>query len=142
MIAAGGVESKSNIDTAALINGARGSKNSKSKKPQDTQDFLKNLKVDVTGQVVLWDTTTGRQIATLKGHGKGVAQVALSRDGKLLASAGTDLSGAASAFSAGAVLRMRSISRASGFIVASCVGVAGSAGIGSGSRNSGTAASD
>lgn len=90
MIAAGGVESKSNVDLAALAAGTKNQKNSKSKKPQDPQDFMKNLKVEATGQVVLWDAGTGREIATLKGHGKGVAQVALSRDGRLLASAGTD----------------------------------------------------
>ena len=51
---------------------------------------MKDLKVETTGQIVLWDATTGREIGALKGHGKGVAQVALSRDGRLLASASTD----------------------------------------------------
>lgn len=90
LIAAGGVESKSNFDTAAIMAGAKGQKGSKNKREQDQQDFMKNLKVEATGQIVLWDTASGREVGVLKGHGRGVSQVALSRDGRLLASAGTD----------------------------------------------------
>lgn len=88
LIAAGGVESKSNLDTAALM--ATTQKKSKNKKAQDPGDFMQNIKVEATGQILLWDATTGREIGALKPHGKGVAQVALSRDGRLLASASTD----------------------------------------------------
>ena len=48
------------------------------------------MKVETTGQVTLWDVATGSEIGTLTGHGKGVSQVAFSRDGRLLASASTD----------------------------------------------------
>ena len=58
-----------------------------------------------------------------------------------LASAGADLVGTASAFSAGAGLRMRSMSRANGS-TRLCVAAAGSAGNGSGRGSSGTAVSD
>jgi WD40 repeat protein len=88
-LATGGVESKSNFDMAAMISNA-GQKNPKNKKPQDPQDFLKDLKVETIGQVVFWDTATGREVGRIKGHGKGVTDVAFSRDGKLLASSGTD----------------------------------------------------
>ena len=52
--------------------------------------MMKNMKVEAMGQVMLWDVATGREIGALKGHGKGVTQVAFSRDGRLLASGSTD----------------------------------------------------
>src|SRR4030095_14733792 len=88
LVAAGGVESKSNLDTAALMAGAQNPKNRK--KNADPKDLMKELKVEATGQIMLWESRSGRELATLKGHGKGVSQVALSRDGKLLASGATD----------------------------------------------------
>lgn len=88
VVATGGVESKSNFDFATMV--ANSQKNSKGKKPQDPQDFLKDLKVEAIGQVLLWDTSTGQQLGALKGHGKGITTVVFSRDGKLLASSGTD----------------------------------------------------
>jgi uncharacterized caspase-like protein len=42
------------------------------------------------GQVQFWDITTGTQVGEIKGHSRGVSKVAFSRDGKMLASAGTD----------------------------------------------------
>jgi WD40 repeat protein/uncharacterized caspase-like protein len=89
LVATGGVESKSNLDFATMAS-ATNQKSSKNKKPQDPQDFLKDLKVEAIGQVLLWDAATGQQVGAIKGHGKGVTQVAFSRDGKLLASSGTD----------------------------------------------------
>jgi WD40 repeat protein/uncharacterized caspase-like protein len=87
-LATGGVESKSNFDMATMISNAQ--KGSKSKKPSDPQDFLKDLKVETTGQVLFFDVATGREAGAIKGHGKGVTDVAFSRDGKLLATSGTD----------------------------------------------------
>jgi uncharacterized caspase-like protein len=52
--------------------------------------MMKDLKVETTGQIVLWDPATGKQISTIKGHGKGVTDVVFSRDGKLIASAASD----------------------------------------------------
>ncbi len=90
-LATGGVESKSNFDTATLMAMGQGGQNkSKNKKPPDPQDFMNNLKVETTGQVLLWDVASGKQIGALKGHGKGVTQVAFSRDGRLLASCSSD----------------------------------------------------
>ena len=82
----GGFESKTNIDLGALMSGKRpkGSKNS------DPQDLMKDLKVEAVGQTQFWDVATGREIGALKGHGRAVGKVAFSRDGKLLATAGTD----------------------------------------------------
>ena len=88
-LATGGVESKSNFDMAAMMSNA-GQKGSKNKKPPDPQDFLKDLKVETIGQALLFDIATGREVGAIKGHGKGVTDVAFSRDGKLLASSGTD----------------------------------------------------
>ena len=51
---------------------------------------MKNMKVEAVGQVTLWDVATGTEIGALKGHGKGVTQVAFSRDGRLLASSSSD----------------------------------------------------
>ena len=87
-LATGGVESKSNIDIAAMMSGAI--KGQKGSKQSDPQDLIKDLKVEAVGQVQLWDVATGREIAAIKGHGRGVSKVAFSRDGKLLASGGTD----------------------------------------------------
>jgi WD40 repeat protein/uncharacterized caspase-like protein len=88
-LATGGLESKSNFDQAALMNAGRVQKKN-SKQPFDPQDFMKNIKVEAVGQVVLWDVASGREIGKLKGHGKGVSQVAFSHDGRLLASSSTD----------------------------------------------------
>jgi len=52
--------------------------------------MMKDFKVEAVGRVQLWDVASGREIAAIKGHGRGVSKVAFSRDGKLLASAGTD----------------------------------------------------
>ena len=89
VLATGGVESKSNFDMGSLMNTAN-QKNSKGKKTSDPQDLLKEIKIENVGQVLLWDTATGQQIGAIKGHGKGVTDVVFSRDGKLLASSGTD----------------------------------------------------
>ncbi len=87
-LAIGGVESKSNFDMAAMMSASQ--KNSKNKKPSTPQDFLKDLKVETIGQVLLFDVATGNQIGAIKGHGKGVTDAVFSRDGKLVASSGTD----------------------------------------------------
>jgi len=89
VVATGGVESKSNLDFATMMNPAN-QKASKNKKPQDPEDLLKDLKVEANGQVLFWDSATGQQLGAIKGHGKGVTGVAFSRDGKLLASSATD----------------------------------------------------
>ena len=91
-LAVGGVETKPNFDQAALMGAGTGQNKSKNKKqqPPDSQDFMKNMKVEAIGQVVLWDVASAREIGALKGHGKGVTQVAFSRDGRLLASGSTD----------------------------------------------------
>ena len=90
-LATGGVESKSNFDMAAMMSGAMNPGKKPKKQPTpDPQDFLKNIKVETTGQVRLWDVASGSQVGDLKGHGKGVTEVAFSRDGRLLASGSTD----------------------------------------------------
>ena len=89
-LAVGGVESKSNFDMAAMMGtGQNKSKNKKQPTP-DPQDFMKDMKVEAIGQTVLWDVASGSEVGALKGHGKGVTQVAFSRDGRLLASGSTD----------------------------------------------------
>jgi WD40 repeat protein/uncharacterized caspase-like protein len=87
-LATGGVESKSNFDMAGMI--ANAQKNPKNKQPSDPQEMLKDIKVETTGQALLFDVATGREVGAIKGHGKGVTDVAFNRDGKLLASGGTD----------------------------------------------------
>ncbi|HSK64987.1 MAG TPA: WD40 repeat domain-containing protein, partial [Pyrinomonadaceae bacterium] len=82
----GGVESKTNIDFAAMMSGKR----PKGQKTPDSQDLLKDLKVEAIGQVQIWDVASGREIGALKGHGRAVGKVAFSGDGKLLATGGTD----------------------------------------------------
>ncbi len=90
-LATGGVESKSNFDAAAMMSGAMNQGRKPKKQPTpDPQDFLKTMKVETTGQVRLWDVASGSQVGDLKGHGKGITEVAFSRDGRLLASGSTD----------------------------------------------------
>lgn len=91
-LAVGGVESKSNFDMDAMMKAAtaQGGKRSKNQPPTDPQDFMKDMKVEAIGQVTLWDVASGREVGALKGHGKGVTQVAFSRDGRLLASSSSD----------------------------------------------------
>jgi WD40 repeat protein len=91
MLATGGVESKANIDIAAIMSGAMSGQRQKGKQQStDPADFMKDLKVEAIGRVQLWDVASGREIATIKGHSRGVSKVAFSRDGRLLASGGTD----------------------------------------------------
>ena len=86
VLVTGGVESKANIDFAAIMSGKRpkGSKN------QDPQDIMKDLKVEAIGRAQIWDVASGREIGAIKGHGRAVGKVAFSPDGKLLATGGTD----------------------------------------------------
>ena len=87
----GGVESKANIDIAAMMTGAMsGQKPKKGQKQPDPQDMMKDLKVEAVGQVQIWDVASGRELGALKGHGRAVGKVAFSRDGKLLATGSTD----------------------------------------------------
>ncbi len=88
-LAIGGVESKSNIDFASMMN-PNAQRNKKGSKPPDPDDIMKNMKVEAVGQVTLWDVATGTEIGALRGHGKGVTQVAFSSDGRLLASGSSD----------------------------------------------------
>jgi WD40 repeat protein len=89
ILATGGVESKSNIDFAAMMNSAM-QRPKKGAKPPDPADMMKDFKIEAVGHVQFWDVASGRQIAAIKGHGRGVSKVAFSRDGKLLASGATD----------------------------------------------------
>jgi WD40 repeat protein/uncharacterized caspase-like protein len=90
MLAVGGVESKSNLDLAAMMNPATQKNQKKNSKAPDPQEMFKNMKIETSGQVTLWDVATGNQLGVLTGHGKGVTQIAFSRDGRLLASSSTD----------------------------------------------------
>jgi WD40 repeat protein len=90
ILATGGVESKANIDIAAMMAGAMNQRSKKGSKPPDPAAIMKDFKVEAIGEVKLWDVNTGQQIAVLKGHGRGVDKVVFSRDGKLLASGSTD----------------------------------------------------
>ena len=90
-LAIGGFDAKANIDIAAMMSGAMSGKKPKKGSPQpDPSDLMKDLKVEAVGQVQFWDVTTGTELSAIKGHGRGVSKVAFSRDGKMLASAGTD----------------------------------------------------
>jgi WD40 repeat protein/uncharacterized caspase-like protein len=88
-LAIGGVESKSNLDFAAMMNPAA-QRNQQGSKPPDPDEIMKNMKFEAIGQVTLWDVATGTETGALKGHGKGVTQVVFSRDGRLLASSSSD----------------------------------------------------
>lgn len=91
ILATGGVESKTNVDELmadALASGNR-AKNNK-RPPTDPDEFMKNMKVEAIGRVQLWDVASGQEIGSLKGHGKAVTQVAFSRDGRFLATSGSD----------------------------------------------------
>lgn len=91
ILATGGVESKANVDIAAMMSGAMsGQRQKKGSKQPDPADMMRDLKVEAVGQVQLWDVASGSEIGALKGHSRGVTKVAFSRDGKLLASGGSD----------------------------------------------------
>jgi WD40 repeat protein/uncharacterized caspase-like protein len=92
-LAIGGVDAKTNIDIAAMMSGAMSGKRAKQQKGSptpDPNDLIKDLKVEAVGQVQFWDVSSGTVTGAIKGHSRGVSKVAFSRDGKLLASAGTD----------------------------------------------------
>ncbi|HJT65942.1 MAG TPA: caspase family protein, partial [Pyrinomonadaceae bacterium] len=89
----GGVATKSNMDFAAMMSGAmtgKRQKGSKGSQQPDPADLMKDFKVEAIGQVKIWDLATGQEIGMLQGHGRAVDKVAFSRDGKLLATGGTD----------------------------------------------------
>ncbi|HXT62366.1 MAG TPA: caspase family protein [Pyrinomonadaceae bacterium] len=88
IVATAGTESKSNLDLNAIMNNSRNQK--PSRKNQDPNDYMKDIKIEVTGQVVFWDATTGAEAGAIKGHGKGITSVVFSRDGKRLATGSTD----------------------------------------------------
>ena len=90
MLATGGFESKSNIDFAAMMSGAMTQRPKKGSKPPDPNDLLKDFKIETVGQVKLWDVASGRETGAIKGHGRGVSNVVFSRDGKMIATGGTD----------------------------------------------------
>ena len=91
MLASGGIESKSNFDMASMMGQATGNqKRPKNQPTPDPNNIMKDLKVETTGQIVLWNPATGQQIGTIKGHGKGISDVVFSRDARIIASAGTD----------------------------------------------------
>jgi hypothetical protein len=73
-----------------MMSGAMSGKKQKGSKTPDPQDLMKDLKVEAIGQAQIWDVATGSEIGVLKGHGRAVGKVAFSRDGKLLATGGTD----------------------------------------------------
>jgi len=89
-LATGGVESKGNFDLAAMMKSAMNPRQKKGSKTPDPADMMKDYKVEAVGRVQLWDVASGREIAAISGHGRGVSKVAFSRDGKFLASGGTD----------------------------------------------------
>jgi WD40 repeat protein/uncharacterized caspase-like protein len=91
ILATGGVESTTNMDQlmADAMNPAKQKKNAK-QTSTDPAELMKSLKVEAIGQVQLWDVATGQEIGALKGHGKGVTQVAFSRDGRFIASSSSD----------------------------------------------------
>ncbi len=89
-LAIGGVESKSNLDLLSMMDPAAQRNQKKNSQQRDPQEMMKNMKIEATGQVTLWDVATGTQTGVLSGHGKGVTQVAFSRDGRLLASSSSD----------------------------------------------------
>lgn len=91
ILATGGLESKANIDIAAMMSGAMsGQRPKKGSRTPDPGDMMKDLKVEAVGRVQLWDVATGREIGTIRGHGRSVTKVAFSRDSKLLATAASD----------------------------------------------------
>ena len=93
ILVTGGLETKANIDLAAMMSGAMSAKRPKGSKGSaqpDPADLMKDFKVDAIGQVKMWDVATGQEIGVLQGHGRAVAKVAFSRDSKFLATAGTD----------------------------------------------------
>ncbi|HEV8202976.1 MAG TPA: caspase family protein, partial [Pyrinomonadaceae bacterium] len=89
-LATGGVESKSNFDLAAMMKSAMNPRQKKGSKQPDYAEMMKDFKVEAVGRVQLWDVASGREIGAISGHGRGVSKVAFSRDGKLLASGGSD----------------------------------------------------
>jgi len=90
LLAVGGLEAKSNVDVAALMNGAMNQKPKKGSHQQNPADIMKDMKVEAIGQVRFWDVASGQEVSTIKGHGKAVTVVSFSRDGKLLATAAND----------------------------------------------------
>ena len=91
ILATGGLESKANIDIAAMMSGAMsGQRPKKGSRTPDPADMMKHLKVEAVGRVQLWDVASGREIGAIRGHGRAVTKVAFSRDSKLLATASSD----------------------------------------------------
>jgi len=87
IVATAGTETKSNLDLNAMMNNP---KNQKPSKNRDPNDYMKDVKIEVTGHVAFWDAATGAEAGAIKGHGKGITAVVFSRDGKRIATGSTD----------------------------------------------------
>jgi uncharacterized caspase-like protein len=88
----GGFATKTNVDLFALVGAMNAASSGKRPKGQKgpTPPAPVDLKLETVGQVKLWDVATGQEIGVLQGHGRAVDKVAFSRDGKFLATGGTD----------------------------------------------------
>ncbi|MDT7808158.1 MAG: hypothetical protein QOJ70_1971 [Acidobacteriota bacterium] len=99
LLATGGSEVETNFDPTALMAAAMSRGRDPKKAAQaaaqmraQMQDMLGNMvdSMKTTGPVRLWDTATGQQVRTLKGHVADVKALAFSADGRTLASASND----------------------------------------------------
>ncbi len=95
VVAVGGRESKSSFDMTAMMSmmsaGMRDPKAARMKPEELQQQMLKQMQqTTTTGTLKLYDTATRRELATLAGHTADVKAVALSADGRLVASAAAD----------------------------------------------------
>ena len=88
-LATGGVDSKANIDIAAMMSGAMsGQKPKKGSKTPDPVRLDEGSQSEAVGQVQLWDVASARDRSDQRWAWCGKRR--LRRDGKLLASGGTD----------------------------------------------------
>ncbi|MDT7779260.1 MAG: hypothetical protein QOC99_1772 [Acidobacteriota bacterium] len=99
LLATGGSEVETSFDPSALMAAAASRGHDPKKAAQaaaqmraQMQDMMGNMvdSMKTTGPVKLWDTATGQQVRTLKGHVADVKALAFSADGRTLASASND----------------------------------------------------
>jgi WD40 repeat protein len=99
LLATGGGEVESSFDPTALMAAAMSRGHDPKQAAQaaaqmraQMQNMMGNMvdSMKTSGPVRLWDTATGQQVRTLKGHVADVKALAFSADGRMLASASND----------------------------------------------------
>jgi WD40 repeat protein len=96
LLLTGGSETTSSFDQAAMMRAMQAAMMQDPKKarrvnPEELmKEMYKDVKMNTTGLVKLWDVNSGREVRSLAGHTSAVKAVAIAADGRTIAAAAAD----------------------------------------------------